>query len=242
MNLIIDFGNTRVKIAVFGHDEMLFQTISENRSLVVLKEILEKYLGIQNAIISSVSDYPGEIRDYLMNILHTCIELDRNTPLPIENLYLTKESLGYDRIAGVVGAAAKFPGKDILVIDAGTAITYDFVNYKGQFLGGSISPGAYTRAKALNKFTSRLPLVEPKDEWIFPGKTTEEAILSGVMAGLAYEIDGYIDDLKIKYPDLITVLTGGESKYFDKKLKNSIFVDSNLNLYGLNRILKHNAY
>ena len=242
MNLIIDFGNTRVKIAVFNNREMIHHVISDTRSVSVFREVLEQFPDIEHAIISSVSDDPGEIRDYLDNVLQTCIELDKNTPLPIENLYQTKESLGYDRIAGVTGAAAKFRGSDILVIDAGTAITYDFINSKGQFLGGSISPGAYTRAKALNKFTARLPVVELNDSWTFPGTTTEEAILTGIMAGIVYEMDGYIYDLKTKYPGLKTVLTGGDNKLFDKKLKNSIFVDSNLNLYGLNRILEYNAH
>ena len=242
MNLIIDFGNTRVKIAVFNNREMIHHVISDTRSVSVFREVLEQFPDIEHAIISSVSDDPGEIRDYLDNVLQTCIELDKNTPLPIENLYQTKESLGYDRIAGVTGAAAKFRGSDILVIDAGTAITYDFINSKGQFLGGSISPGAYTRAKALNKFTARLPVVELNDSWTFPGTTTEEAILTGIMAGIVYEMDGYIYDLKTKYPGLETGLTGGDNKLFDKKLKNSIFVDSNLNLYGLNRILEYNAH
>lgn len=241
MNLVLDYGNTAIKIAVFNKDIILHKLILNNTGMDVLKVIFEKFPDINQSIISSVGDYSPEVKDYLNNILDSCIELDKNTPLPVENLYETRESLGYDRIAGVVGAAAKFPGKNVLVIDAGTAITYDFINSAGQFLGGNISPGIYTRAKALNKFTARLPLVDIKDNWTFPGKNTEEAIISGIMNGLIYEIDGYIDELKEKYPDLIAILTGGDVKFFDKKLKNRIFVDSNLNLYGLNRILEHNA-
>lgn len=241
MNLVLDFGNTSVKIAVFNEDSMLQKMTVKTADLELLKALFSEYNNINQAIISCVGEYSPEIYDYLKNILRNCIELDKNTPLPIENLYDTKESLGYDRIAGVVGAAAKFPSRNILVIDAGTAITYDFINSAGQFLGGNISPGAYTRAKALNKFTARLPLVEFKDQWSFPSKNTNEAIISGILSGIIYEIDGYIDDLKKKYSDLQTILTGGDSKLFDKKLKNHIFVDSNLNLYGLNQILEYNA-
>ncbi|MFW5821220.1 MAG: type III pantothenate kinase, partial [Bacteroidota bacterium] len=205
------------------------------------KSVIIEFPLIRKVIISAVRDFPSEISDYLKNILDYSIELDKNTPLPIENFYQTRESLGYDRIAGVAGAAKLFPLTNLLVIDAGTAICYDFINSSGQYLGGNISPGAYTRVKALNKFTAKLPLVQLRDNWSFPSKTTEEAIISGVLSGITYEIDGYITDLKHNYPDLKAVLTGGDIKLFDKKLKNIIFVDQNLNLYGLNRILEYNA-
>lgn len=241
MNLILDLGNTNIKFAVFENDKILYRNIWSKVDINDLKELINQYPLIHRAIISSVIDYSSEILDYLKNILDFCIELDKNTSLPIENLYRTRETLGYDRIADVVGAAHKFPGTDVLVIDSGTAITYDLINSAGQYLGGTISPGANTRARALNKFTAKLPLVVLKDSWSFPGKTTEEAINSGVLSGIVYEIDGYINDLKHNYPDLKTVLTGGDIKLFEKKLKNIIFVDQNLNLYGLNRILEYNA-
>lgn len=241
MNLVLDFGNTSVKAAVFKDSQMLHKLAVKQADLDILKSLFEEYPKLNRAIISSVGDYSSEIYDYLKNIMQSCIELDKNTPLPIENLYETRETLGYDRIAGVVAAASKFPKTNVLVIDAGTAITYDFINSSGQFLGGNISPGVYTRAKALNKFTSRLPLVEMKEDWSFPGKNTEGAIISGILLGIVYEIDGYINDLKEKYSDLKTILTGGDSNLFDKKLKNRIFVDSNFNLYGLNQILEYNA-
>lgn len=241
MNFILDLGNTNVKFAVFENNKILYRNVWRKVEINDLKTVINEYPLIQKAIISSVIDYSSEILDYLKTILDCCIELDKNTPLPIENLYNSRETLGYDRIAGVVGAAHKFPDTNILVIDSGTAITYDLINSAGHFLGGSISPGANTRVRALNKFTAKLPLVDLVDSWSFPGKTTEEAIVSGVLSGIVYEIDGYIDDLKGNYPDLKAVLTGGDIKLFDKKLKNIIFVDSNLNLYGLNRILEYNA-
>jgi len=241
MNLILDYGNTSVKIAVFDLENIIWKKIVEKPDIFLLRSLFESFPSINKAIISSVAIESAEVCDYLKNIMDTCIDLDKNTPIPVENLYETKDSLGYDRIAGVVGAAAKFPGRNILVIDAGTAITYDFITAKGQFTGGNISPGVYTRARALHKFTARLPMVDLKDQWSFPGKNTKDAIISGILSGVVYEIDGYINDLKQKYHDLITILTGGDINLFDKNLKNIIFVDSNLNLYGLNRILEYNA-
>ncbi|MGC9342699.1 MAG: type III pantothenate kinase [Bacteroidales bacterium] len=151
MNLVLDFGNTSVKAAVFKDSQMLHKLAVKQADLDILKSLFEEYPKLNRAIISSVGDYSSEIYDYLKNIMQSCIELDKNTPLPIENLYETRETLGYDRIAGVVAAASKFPKTNVLVIDAGTAITYDFINSSGQFLGGNISPGVYTRAKALKK-------------------------------------------------------------------------------------------
>ncbi|MFW5821346.1 MAG: type III pantothenate kinase [Bacteroidota bacterium] len=241
MNLILDLGNTTIKYAIFANDNIRYKNTWNRININDLKKLMNEYPRIQKAIISSVIDYSSEVLDYLKNILDYCIELDKNTDLPIENLYQSKDTLGYDRIADVVGAAYKFPRKNILVIDSGTAITYDLINSNGQYLGGAISPGADMRVKALNKFAAKLPLVDLSDNWSFPEKTTEEAIISGVLSGIVYEIDGYIVDLKHNYPDLTTVLTGGNLKLFDKKLKSIIFVDSNLNLYGLNRILEYNA-
>lgn len=124
----------------------------------------------------------------------------------------------------------------------GTAITYDFVSRDGTFTGGNIAPGMQTRFKSLNQFTGKLPLVEPTQTFEVLGSTTETAIRSGVMQGILFELDGYIDALKLRYPDLFAFLTGGDLFYFDRKLKNGIFVDDKLVLKGLNRILRHNVH
>jgi type III pantothenate kinase len=197
---------------------------------------------LKGAIISSVVNYSREIIDYLSNLYGTCIELNHATPLPLENRYATPETLGYDRIAAAVGAYTICPGKNVLVIDAGTAITYDIVTSRGEFLGGNISQGIEIRFKSLNKYTNRLPHLE-RPEAVPPlvGSTTREAIQSGIVNGLLFEMDGFIGAFTKKYPKLQVVLTGGDAKYFVGKLKNSIFVDPNLNLIGLNRILEHNA-
>jgi type III pantothenate kinase len=168
------------------------------------------------------------------------IELNEYTDIPIENLYETKSTLGKDRLAAVIGANNIFPDSNVLVIDMGTAITYDFINTSKQFIGGTISPGMEMRFKALNHYTDQLPLLKKNENYQTIGKNTSEAIISGVQNGILFEIDGYINTLKSNYNDIKVILTGGDAIFFDKKLKNTIFVNLNLNFIGLNTILEHN--
>jgi len=167
--------------------------------------------------------------------------LTHETPLPIENKYHTPETLGKDRLAAVVGAAFLMPNFDVLVVDAGTAITFDFIDAKKNYLGGNIDAGLELRLKALHTFTKKLPLVKPVKEVPLLASDTEMALAAGVLNGIIFEIDSYIDTLKIEYPRLSTFLTGGSSIFFEKKLKNSIFAEKNLVLIGLNYILQYNA-
>ena len=169
------------------------------------------------------------------------IYLDERVALPVKIGYETPETLGKDRLAAVVGATYLRPGRNILIIDAGTAITYELVEASGLYKGGNISPGMTTRFRALHQFTSRLPLVMETEEIPLVGTSTGMAIRAGVVNGIVYEMDGYIDTLKAKYPDLLVFLTGGHSFYFERRLKNSIFADINLVLIGLNRILEYNV-
>jgi len=242
MNLVLDLGNSYGKIAVCEGNSVVEAATYE---IITSREIAyfhTRYTGLKGAIISSVVNYSREIIDYLSNLYSTCIELDHATLIPLNNLYRTPDTLGYDRIAAAVGAYTNYPGKNVLVIDAGTAITYDIVTSEGDFLGGNISPGLEIRFKSLNKHTSRLPHLERPD--VIPplvGGSTAEAIQSGIVNGLLFEIDGFIGAISQNYPKLQVVLTGGDAKYFVGKLKSSIFVDLNLNLIGLNRILEHNA-
>ena len=151
------------------------------------------------------------------------------------------EYLGKDRLAAAVGANYLQPGKDLLVIDAGTAITYELIDASGSYLGGNISPGMTTRFRALNLFTEKLPLVVEQEYIPLVGTDTETAIQAGVVNGIVCEMDGYIEMLRLKYPNLLVFLTGGHSFYFERRLKNSIFADINLVLTGLNRILEYNV-
>jgi type III pantothenate kinase len=146
-----------------------------------------------------------------------------------------------DRLAAAVGARELFPDRDLLVIDAGTAITLDLIEANGTFSGGNISPGLRSRFRALHEFTQKLPLIEESDQWPLIGQSTEEAIRAGVINGIIFELDGMIDQLKKKYPNIQPVLTGGDAGFFERRLKNPIFVKFEITLIGLNRILEYNV-
>ena len=240
MNLCIDQGNSSTKAGVFNLD-LLIETFSfEQFGKIEIAFILSKF-SFTCCIISSVISDNKELLFELKNQIQIVIELTHKTVVPIDNKYLTPATLGKDRLAGVIGAAFLKPMKDILVIDAGTAITYDFIDANQVYWGGNIAPGLNMRLSSLHEFTQKLPKVEPKTESLFIGNTTESAILSGALYGIVFEIDGYIEALRIKYPQLSTFLTGGSTFYFDNKLKNAIFAERNLVLIGLNRILLYNV-
>ncbi len=240
MNLIIDCGNTTTKVAVFDKDNFVAKSIFESLSIADLQNFIISY-KLKKAIVSSVGVLSIEIIQFLKEELEFIIELQSSTPVPLKNNYASPQTLGLDRLAVAVGANYLNPARNCLVIDAGTAITYDFVDEFNTYQGGCISPGLFTRAKALNHFTQRLPLVEPDFANVLVGRNTHQAISSGIINGIVYEIDGYITDFKQNYRDVLFFLTGGDIFYFDKKLKSSIFVSENLLLIGLNRILNFNA-
>ncbi|MGQ8335960.1 type III pantothenate kinase [Sunxiuqinia sp. A32] len=241
MNLIIDIGNTRVKVAIFRNSEIIFNEIFEDISIDILSQFTQKYDELNNVILSSVRDYPAEIKDYLEQTFDCFIELDSKTQIPIINKYKSPETLGKDRIAAAVGATTLFPNTNILVVDAGTAITYEIINAKNEYLGGNISPGLTTRFRALSQFTGKLPLISIEDDFQQIGTTTESAIRAGVQLGILFEVEQYINYFNNLYQKLQIIITGGDAKFFDKKLKNSIFVHLNLTLIGLNRILEYNV-
>lgn len=237
MNLILDIGNTLAKVALIQDQETIFSKSYKELTLMDLDAILSRY-SPQKAIASIV----GKIRPELINLIQsrvTTIILDPNTPIPLKNQYSTPETLGYDRIAVAVGANSLYPSKNVLIIDAGTAITYDLVTSDSVYLGGAISPGISLRFSALNSHTAKLPLLEKTGNYPLIGQSTNECILSGVLNGVIAEIDAYIDNVKNTYP-VETVLTGGDSNFLVDKLKNSIFVNQNLLTIGLNMILEFN--
>lgn len=240
MNLAIDIGNTRNKFALIRQNTVVDIIVEDNLSIPVLKDILTTHPKIDSAILSAVKNIDSSILSFLSTELDYFIELNENTSIPIENLYETKNTLGKDRLAAVIGANNIYPDSNVLVIDMGTAITYDFINKSNQFLGGTISPGLEMRFKALNHFTDKLPLLQKNETFNTIGKTTSEAIISGVQNGIIFEIEGYINELKSKHNDLKIILTGGDAIFFDKNLKNTIFVNLNLNYIGLNTILEYN--
>ena len=219
----------------------MFNIPIEQLTVDHLKMLKDEHPQLTQAILSSVKSVDDEIIKYLSENFDSFIELDHLTELPIENLYETPEALGKDRLAAAVGANELFPNQNLLIIDAGTAITYDLVSEKNQFVGGNISPGLQMRFKALNYFTGKLPLVSYSDEFQTIGKNTTDAIRAGVQNGILYEIAQTIELFNKNYQNLQIVMTGGDSIFFDKKLNYSIFVHFNITLIGLNRILEHNA-
>jgi type III pantothenate kinase len=241
MNLILDIGNSQAKVAIFNNRKILKNIIADEFDLELLSELKAQYPDMTHSILCSVAERDEKLIDILNREFEMFVELNYLTPIPIENLYESKESLGQDRLAAAVGANHLFPGSDLLVIDAGTAITYDVVDSQNRFLGGNISPGLETRFRSLHEFTQKLPLVEISDQWPLIGKTTEEAIRAGVQAGILYEMDAMIDRIRDQYVDCKVVLTGGDSFFFDQKLRNTLFVMYELTLLGLNRILEYNA-
>jgi type III pantothenate kinase len=240
VNLIIEQGNTKLKAAVFENGKIVASVFGNSRDYSILNQLI-KNEDIKQVIISSVIDVENYFTDELKSFVPTVICLDENTPIPITLRYKTPATLGKDRLAAAVGANYLQPDKNILVIDAGTAITYEFIDSKGVFAGGNISPGMTTRFRALNHFTGKLPLVNETDDVSFIGDSTETAIIAGVVNGIVYEMDGYIDALKACHEDFFVFLTGGHSFYFERRLKNHTFADPNLVLTGLNRILEYNA-
>ena len=239
MNLIIDIGNTVAKVAVFKDKDIVEVFYDSNQTLDNLPGICAEY-AVEKAIVATVIDLNEQVSTRLEQLSVPLLRLNEKTLLPVDNLYETPETLGYDRMAAVVGAYEQFPGKDILVIDAGTCITYEFIDAAGRYHGGNISPGVQMRFKALHEFTGRLPLVCREGRRLPLGKDTDTAMREGVLKGMEYEISGYIMAMKHKYPELLVFLTGGDDFSFDTNLKSIIFADRFLVLKGLNRILNYN--
>ena len=240
MNLAIDIGNTVAKLALFDNGELVEVLSSSNHSLDCLAMLCQKY-PVDKAVMASVIKVSRTIRRQLAKIEVSVLELTYRTPVPINNRYRTPETLGMDRLAAVVGANNLMPGKDILVIDAGTAVTYEFIDADANYWGGNISPGIYTRFKALNACCDKLPLIDKEGEDIDMGYDTETAIRAGVIKGMQYEMMGYIELMRKKYPNLLVFLTGGDRFSFDDSLKSIIFADRFLVLKGLNTILEYNV-
>ncbi len=241
MELVIDAGNTYVKTAVFDGPNIIELNKTTDFTLSMARQLLEKHKLIHSAILSSVRKNTDELEVFLQQQTRF-LRFDTRTPLPFKNQYASPETLGKDRIAATAGALELFPGKNVMVIDAGTCITYDMLTAAGEYLGGGISPGIRMRFDALHTFTGNLPLVkttgEGRSELI--GNTTEKSILSGVQNGVLQEVDGIIDQYKTQFPGLQIVVCGGDNKYFDKYLKNNIFAAPNLVLRGLAKILHFN--
>ncbi|MCC8146102.1 MAG: type III pantothenate kinase [Bacteroidales bacterium] len=237
MNIIIDRGNSSVKIALFERNLLIKSWHSDELAESFLLEIIKEY-SPSAGILSSVGRVEPSVLSFLYRYIPSFYELNSRLPLPLRVEYATPETLGPDRIAAAVGAFIQQPGKNLLIIDAGTAITIDSVSAQGVYRGGNISPGVDLRFKSLNNYTDKLPLINEEGDIPALGYNTETAIRAGVIGGIVRELDSYIDEYK-KNQEVFAFLTGGYSFYFDSKLKNSIFADGNLVLKGLNEILNY---
>ena len=241
MNLIIDVGNTFVKLAVFEEDRIIHKnTVKLVAVLDEIKTINSKFKTIKKAIVSSV----GKLNETDMQFIKQHFDvllLNATTKLPFKNHYKTPKTLGVDRLALVSASVKQFPEKNVLIIDAGTCITYDFINNNNEYLGGAISPGVQMRYKSLHNFTANLPLLVTDIPNNIIGNSTEQSMHSGVVFGVLNEIDGVIAHYKEKFSHLTVILTGGDSNFLSKQLKSSIFATSNFLLEGLNHILQFNS-
>lgn len=241
MNLIIDIGNTCVKLACFN-DGNIIECIRVDRidAKVGLRDFCKKY-HFSKGIYSTVTDLDPEFVLEINKLSFPVMALvSGKTSIPLVNHYLTPFTLGADRLAAVVGANYLKPNCNVLVIDVGTCITFDFVSAQGVYEGGNISLGPTMRFLALHEHTAKLPLVERKGVASILGNTTEVAIRSGVVQGIKYEIEGYVQSFLEKYPDLFVYLTGGVHMNLHFSEKMPIFANDFIVLIGLNRILEYN--
>ncbi len=240
MNVIIDVGNTLCKFAIFdGHTLVEKQSCEKQDAMFHSKQLVKSYPKLTHCILSCVGDLSKEMLALLKQsfLVHV---LSHKSVIPFINQYKTPITLGVDRIALISCAATKFPEQNVLVIDAGSAITYDFLTAHNQYLGGAIAPGIAMRYKSLHTFTENLPLLEKKSVFSVIGDSTESAMHSGVIQGVVFEIDGVINQYKEQYTEITIILTGGDAHFLRDRLKNDIFANSNFLLEGLNYISELN--
>lgn len=240
-NLVIDIGNSRTKLAVFRGRKLVESFKVDKLDTDQLDRFLNEH-GITHSIVSSVND---DIKDLekLLKAKTQFIRFSTELKTRIVNKYKSPETLGLDRLAGVIAAKALFPDTNCLVIDAGTCITYDAIDKEGVYFGGSISPGLKMRLDAMHKFTGRLPKVEYSNYADWQGFDTNSAMLSGVVNGSFQELKGMIEVYNSHYLGLQVILCGGDAIFFDSRLKNSIFAptlktEPNLVLIGLNEVIE----
>ena len=238
VTVCFDFGNTRLKAAIFDGENFIEELVLQNDKPDSLLPLLEKYKP-SKSILSSVVEHDPTIETLLAEKTQFH-RLSHLTKLPFTTPVGKPETIGADRLALCAAAVQFYPGRNNLVIALGTCITYNFINKYNQFLGGGISPGMDMRFKSLQVFTAKLPLV--KEDWNFPllGYDTATNILSGVILGMAKEIDGFIEAYTEKYGNFNALLTGGNSTYFVPHLKKQIFADPNLIFKGLYAISECN--
>ena len=240
MLLTIDVGNTRIKAAVFEQNRLVEIFIFTKEELLnQANNILNTFQKIQNLVVASVGSVEKELFLSLKDRLEIHF-ITHESKFPYTNLYSTPTTLGIDRMVLATGATLQFPKQNRLVIDAGTCITYDFIDDDDNYLGGAISPGIRLRYESLHQQTAKLPLLTKKNPENYIGNSTQESMHSGVVNGVALEIDGFIELYKTQYAKFIIILTGGDAEFLAKSLKNTIFANSNFLLESLNQTFQYN--
>ena len=240
MHLIIDVGNTRIKAAVFEQNTLVeLFVFTKDVFLTEINFILNKFPKIKKLVVASV----GNVEKEAFLSLKSKAEIHfitHESKFPFANLYSTPTTLGIDRMVLASGAVLQHPNQNRLVIDMGTCITYDFIDENDNYLGGAISPGLRLRYESLHQHTAKLPLLTKNYPETFIGNSTQESIHSGVINGVASEIDGFIELYKTQYAKFIIILTGGDAEFLAIRLKNTIFANSNFLLESLNQTFQYN--
>ena len=239
MILVIDIGNTRIKAAVF-EDNNLKEKFDFTIDLLqnTIENILLKNNSITDLVLSSVGNSKNNLFSFLDGKINVH-SISHSDNFPFHNLYETPATLGIDRMVLASGAVLQFPNQNRLVIDAGTCVTYDFIDENDNYHGGAIAPGLRLRYESLHQYTAKLPLLTLQIPENILGNSTNSAIHSGVVNGMVFEIDGFIDYYKAHYSNFIIILTGGDAEFLAKRLKNTIFANSNFLLESLNQTFQH---
>jgi len=240
VNLIIDIGNTFAKVALFDQETMMGCERVDASKLVAYLNKLVSYGMCERCIVSTVAGMPDGLSGWMDFKGIKLLILDGTTPLPFDSKRYNTTTVGPDRLAAVSGAMLLYPGQNVLAIDAGSCITYELLSAEGEYLGGNIAPGMQMRLRAMNEHTARLPLVSPNGELPIMGHDTHTAMRAGVINGLCYEIEGYIQRLSAQHPELKVVLTGGDATLLHKQITLKTDLQPSLVLHGLNNIIRYN--
>lgn len=241
MLLAIDVGNTKVKLAVFENNTIIAREIADHGNLKSsVEKILEKHSQIENMVVASVGKLQKQDFLFFENRLKIHF-ITHDWSFPFKNDYATPDTLGIDRLVLSAAAALQYPAQNRLVIDAGTCVTYDFIDENDHYLGGAISPGIRLRYEALHNYTARLPLLDREMPQNTIGNSTHDSIHSGVVNGLVFELEGFIKSYSGRYTNFIIILTGGDAEFLAKQLKNTIFANQNFLLEGLNQLFQYHT-
>lgn len=236
----LDFGNTRKKSVVYENETIIYSQVFTQNIIAEVEAIIQQYQPQSSILSSVVLDNLG-VDDILKTKTHFH-QLNFTSKLPITTPVGKPETIGSDRLAICSGAVAMFNNYHILAIGLGSCITYNFINNQCEFLGGSISPGMNMRFKAMNDYTALLPIIKAEHQFPLVGYDTKTNLLSGVLLGLAKEIDGIVEMYKTKYENLKVVLTGGDADFFIQHLQQNIAYNKNLLFDGLLQISKLNSH